>query len=102
MEHPVGGRRHRLCGPHRIDRRVPPVVRARTHCNTVGYADRHTRCSPRAGAILQDVMRRAICLILLAASPCIAAERQILSKVYTIDRKYRSMEGPSSLQKIIV
>ena len=47
-------------------------------------------------------MRRAICLILLAASPCIAAERQILSKVYTIDRKYRSMEGPSSLQKIIV
>ena len=47
-------------------------------------------------------MRRAICLILLAASPCIAAERQILSKVYTIDRKYRSMEGPSSLQKIVL
>ena len=47
-------------------------------------------------------MRRAIGLILLAASPCIAAERQILSKVYTIDRKYRSMEGPSSLQKIIL
>ena len=47
-------------------------------------------------------MRRAICLILLAATPCIAAERQILSKVYTIDRKYRSMEGPSSLQKIIL
>ncbi|HEY8183010.1 MAG TPA: hypothetical protein VII32_12265 [Thermoanaerobaculia bacterium] len=47
-------------------------------------------------------MRRAICLILLAASPCIAAERQILTKVYTIDRKYRSMEGPSSLQKIVL
>ncbi|MDQ6801744.1 MAG: hypothetical protein M3041_12990 [Acidobacteriota bacterium] len=47
-------------------------------------------------------MRRAICLLLLAASPCIAAERQILSKVYTIDRKYRSMEGPSSLQKIVL
>jgi hypothetical protein len=45
-------------------------------------------------------MRRAISLILLVASPCIAAERQVLSKVYTIDRKYRSMEGPSSLQKV--
>ena len=31
-------------------------------------------------------MRRAISLILLVASPCIAAERQVLSKVYTIDR----------------
>src|SRR6266852_7011109 len=47
-------------------------------------------------------MRRAICFLLLAASPCIASERQILSKVYTIDRKYRSMEGPSSLQKIVL
>jgi len=47
-------------------------------------------------------MRRAICLVLLAATPCIAAERQILTKVYTIDRKYRSMEGPSSLQKIVL
>jgi hypothetical protein len=41
-------------------------------------------------------------LLLLAASPCIASERQILSKVYTIDRKYRSMEGPSSLQKVVI
>ncbi len=47
-------------------------------------------------------MRRAICLLVLVASPCIAAERHILSKVYTIDRKYRSMEGPSSIQKIVL
>jgi hypothetical protein len=47
-------------------------------------------------------MRRAICLLLLAAAPALAAERQILSKVYTIDRKYRSMEGPSSVQKVVL
>ena len=48
------------------------------------------------------MIRRAICLILLASSTAFAAERQILSKVYTIDRKYRSMEGPSSMQKIVL
>ncbi|PYQ52878.1 MAG: hypothetical protein DMF59_03150 [Acidobacteria bacterium] len=48
------------------------------------------------------MIRRAICLILLASSTTFAAERQILSKVYTIDRKYKSMEGPSSVQKIVL
>ncbi len=40
------------------------------------------------------------CALLLAASNLIAAEKQVLSKVYTIDRKYRSMEGPSSVEKV--
>ncbi len=50
------------------------------------------------------MIRRAVatCAILLAASTLCAAERQFLSKVYTIDRKYRSMEGPSSVQKVYV
>ncbi len=34
-----------------------------------------------------------------AAAPPIHTQ-QILSKVYTIDRKYRSMEGPSSVQRV--
>ena len=40
--------------------------------------------------------------MLLAASTAFAAEVQVLSKVYTIDRKYRSMEGPSSVQKVFL
>ncbi|HEY8848801.1 MAG TPA: hypothetical protein VIO12_05890, partial [Thermoanaerobaculia bacterium] len=36
---------------------------------------------------------------LLAAAPPVK-QAQFLSTVYTIDRKYRSMEGPSSVQKI--
>lgn len=36
--------------------------------------------------------------VTLSAAP--ANRVQFLSKVYTIDRKYRSMEGPSSVQKI--
>ena len=41
---------------------------------------------------------------LVVVSAAVAAPhvytQQILSKVYTIDRKYRSMEGPSSVQRI--
>ncbi|HKB80359.1 MAG TPA: hypothetical protein VKH35_11655 [Thermoanaerobaculia bacterium] len=40
------------------------------------------------------------CFAVLLALNGYAAQQQILSKVYTIDRKYRSMEGPSSVQKI--
>jgi hypothetical protein len=36
---------------------------------------------------------------LLAAAPT-SKQAQFLSTVYTIDRKYRSMEGPSSVQKV--
>ena len=40
----------------------------------------------------------------VAAAPLLAAPpirtQEVLSKVYTIDRKYRSMEGPSSVQRI--
>lgn len=47
--------------------------------------------------------RSAACaLFLLAASTAFSAEVHVLSKVYTIDRKYRSMEGPSSVQKVIL
>jgi hypothetical protein len=45
------------------------------------------------------IRRAATCLILLA-STAVAAEKQFLSQVYTIDRKYRSMEGPSSVQTV--
>ncbi len=41
-----------------------------------------------------------ICFALLVAVGGFAAQTQVLSKVYTIDRKYRSMEGPSSVQKV--
>lgn len=49
-------------------------------------------------------MRRALvaCAALLIAASGIAAQKQVLSKVYTIDRKYRSMEGPSSVQKVFL
>src|SRR6266550_3322462 len=102
MERPMGLDGDPLRCRHRVARRVAPGLCARSNGDALGHSHRHTRCDARTGAILQDVMRRAICLILLAASPCIATERQILSKVYTIDRKYRSMEGPSSLQKIVL
>jgi len=46
------------------------------------------------------MIRRAICAVLMVASSAVATEVQFLSKVYTIDRKYRSMEGPSSVEKI--
>lgn len=45
-------------------------------------------------------------LVLAAATAAVAAEtqtvlrKQVLSQTYTIDRKYRSMEGPGSLQRI--
>jgi cyclophilin family peptidyl-prolyl cis-trans isomerase len=42
-------------------------------------------------------------LLLLAALPLAAAQietKQVLSKTYTIDRKYRSMEGPASSDRI--
>ena len=45
-----------------------------------------------------------IAIFTVAAAPITAAPRvhtkEILSKVYAIDRKYRSMEGPSSVQRI--
>lgn len=39
-------------------------------------------------------------LIATAVSAQTVHTQQILSKVYTIDKKYRSMEGPSSMQRI--
>jgi hypothetical protein len=48
------------------------------------------------------VIRRLFgpCAGLLVAASAFAAQTQVLSDVYTIDRKYRSMEGPSSVQKV--
>jgi len=43
---------------------------------------------------------RVVACLLLVASTAVAAEKQFLSNVYTIDRKYRSMEGPSSVQTV--
>jgi hypothetical protein len=37
---------------------------------------------------------------LIAATPAPAQTYRVLSQTYTIDKKYRSMEGPSSMQKI--
>ncbi len=44
--------------------------------------------------------QRVVMCLLLVTSTAIAAEQQFLSNVYTIDRKYRSMEGPSSVQTV--
>ena len=44
--------------------------------------------------------QRIVMCLLLAASTAVAAEQHFLSQVYTIDRKYRSMEGPSSVQTV--
>ena len=44
--------------------------------------------------------RRIAVALLLMASTALAAEKQFLSNVYTIDRKYRSMEGPSSVKTV--
>jgi len=48
------------------------------------------------------MIRRMVMCLLLAASTASAAEKQFLSNVYTIDRKYRSMEGPSSVQTVFL
>jgi cyclophilin family peptidyl-prolyl cis-trans isomerase len=48
-------------------------------------------------------MKRALgCIVALslAATPLAAATKQVLSKVYTIEKKYKSMEGPSGVQTI--
>lgn len=49
-------------------------------------------------------MKRAICTILLFSALTAAADtvqrKEILSDTYTIDRQYRSMEGPGSLQTV--
>ena len=46
------------------------------------------------------MIRRITAGLLLIASTTVAAEKQFLSNVYTIDRKYRSMEGPSSVKTV--
>jgi hypothetical protein len=48
------------------------------------------------------VIRKATlaCLLFALAAGGFASQIRVLSKVYTIDRKYRSMEGPSSVQKV--
>lgn len=48
--------------------------------------------------IVLAVLAAAVCSSALAAPP--VHTQQVLSKVYTIDRKYRSMEGPSSVQRV--
>src|SRR6266851_5365254 len=80
------------------------VVRPGKKRFTLRRHARHDRRGVGASAILQNVIRRAAatCAMLLAASTAFAAEEQVLSKVYTIDRKYRSMEGPSSVQKVFL
>lgn len=48
-------------------------------------------------------MKRALGSILvlsLAALPLNAATKQVLSKVYTIEKKYKSMEGPAAVQTV--
>src|SRR5579884_3754672 len=102
--------RHRraLC----MHRRISSVVRAGTHCIGMGCADRHHRRHVGASAILSKMIpstraarslragRRVAACLLLIASTAFAAEETFLSKVYTIDKKYRSMEGPSSVQTV--
>src|SRR2546428_8799522 len=80
-------------GDLRRNRRVAPVIRPLPRTLGMGRVDRHCRRRSRAGAILST-------MILLLASAAVAAEVHFLSKVYTIDRKYRSMEGPSSVQTV--
>jgi len=46
------------------------------------------------------MIRRVAVAFLMMASAAVAAEKQFLSNVYTIDRKYRSMEGPSSVKTV--
>src|SRR2546423_10600871 len=76
------------------------VVRAVAHAVGVGCPHRRHRRHPRSSAILPDMIPRLVACLLLAASTGLAAQKQFLSSVYTIDRKYRSMEGPSSVQTV--
>ncbi|HJT17320.1 MAG TPA: peptidylprolyl isomerase [Thermoanaerobaculia bacterium] len=46
------------------------------------------------------MIRQVAASLLLIASTAFGAEQTFLSKVYTIDKKYRSMEGPSSVETV--
>jgi cyclophilin family peptidyl-prolyl cis-trans isomerase len=46
------------------------------------------------------VKRLSFVLLSLVVSPLLATEQQVLSKVYPIVKKYKSMEGPSGAQTI--
>src|SRR5438132_11656808 len=114
MEHSLErhGRADRRDGvvPRRVASDVCPVTYRYCKGCDPGHSGGNSCADPdphRAGAILQDMKRlllicggiTVVTSQLLAVAPPIK-QAQFLSTVYTIDRKYRSMEGPSSVQKV--
>jgi len=58
---------------------------------------RHT--VPRPDNVILNIVKRIVLLFALAiATPLLATERQVLSDVYKIVKKYKSMEGPAGAQ----
>jgi cyclophilin family peptidyl-prolyl cis-trans isomerase len=45
-------------------------------------------------------VKLVLCLLALATTPLLAVEQQVLSKVYPIVKKYKSMEGPTGAQTV--
>lgn len=45
-------------------------------------------------------MKLVLCLLALATSPLLGVEQQVLSKIYPIVKKYKSMEGPAGAQTV--
>src|SRR6185436_9155545 len=93
----------------RRNRRNASGVRTLARSLGTGCGHRPHRCRRGAGhrpptsviLIMNMIKRLALAtLVLAAAATAFAAEKQVLSETYTIDRKYRSMEGPGSLQRI--
>src|SRR5438309_2097481 len=86
---------------------MAPIIRPLPRTLGMGRVDRHRRRHSRPGAILSTMNRRTVVACLLLTWGRLSAGQEpperrlyVLSKVYTIDRKYRSMEGPSSVQTV--
>src|SRR5579864_6797035 len=102
----LGRRGDRVDSRGGFARRVASGVYPVAHLLAVGRVARHDGRNAgagrrRAGAILSKVRRALTAItVFLIATAAVAAQQQFLSKVYTIDRIYRSMEGPYSIQTI--
>src|SRR4051794_4003455 len=113
VESALGDWRNCLRGGHRIHRRNSSelrtvadrhVARCAARCGRRGHcANPHPR---RAGATLSIAMKRLLpaAIAILAAASIFAApaeqSKQFISPIYTIDKIYHSMEGPSSVERI--
>src|SRR5439155_21358149 len=92
-----GGRGH--------GRRMASVFRPHADLQRLGRAAGHARRHPAPGGVaLQSPDMNLLLPVLLAATiapPSSPSQTyRVLSQTYTIDKKYRSMEGPASVQRI--